>query len=58
MTVCSVGQAAQKMCDEAETQFRNNTIDHNKCVQISTKYSLQYMIAPGILVLVTPILVG
>jgi Na+/H+-translocating membrane pyrophosphatase len=32
--------------------------DYERCIQISTKASIQKMIAPGLLVILTPILVG
>ena len=66
MTMKSVGQAALAMVEEVRNQF--NTIaglmegtarpDYRRCVEISTKASLEEMIAPGALVILTPIVVG
>jgi len=63
MTVKSVGIAAQEMCKVADRQIRDFNerqiaIDFNECIEISTKYSLREMIAPGVLVLGSPLLVG
>lgn len=32
--------------------------DYQKCIEISTNASIRYMIAPGALVILTPILIG
>lgn len=68
MTMKSVGEAANQMVMEVKRQFDENPglltgekgakADHQKCIQISTDASLKEMIAPGILVMSTPILVG
>merc|ERR1711998_473492 len=68
MTMKSVGEAANDMVMEVKRQFDENPglltgekgakADHQKCIQISTDASLKEMIAPGILVMSTPILVG
>jgi len=62
----SVGKAAMDMVNEVRRQFRDipgilegtGTPDYAKCVEISTKAALREMIAPGVITIVTPILVG
>ncbi|MBI5002198.1 V-type H(+)-translocating pyrophosphatase [Candidatus Woesearchaeota archaeon] len=66
MTMKSVAKAAQDMIVEVRRQFK--TIkglmegkakpDYKTCVDISTKAALREMIAPGMLVVLTPIVVG
>jgi K(+)-stimulated pyrophosphate-energized sodium pump len=66
MTMKSVGKAAFDMIEEVRRQF--NTIpglmegtaspDYAQCVAISTQAALREMIAPGILIMGTPIVVG
>lgn len=66
MTMKSVGKAALDMVKEVRRQFKEipglmegkNKPDYAKCVDISTNASLREMIAPGILVLASPILMG
>jgi len=66
MTMKSVGQAAQEMVLEVRRQLRENpgildgsvTPDYSHCVAISTEASLKEMIAPGALVMLTPIITG
>ena len=69
LTMKSVGVAAMEMVKEVERQFRtipgllegtpgHAPADHAKCIKISTDASLREMIAPGALVMVTPLLVG
>lgn len=65
MTMSAVGLAANEMIAEIKRQFMNEDIrsrrispDYDRCIAISTKASLQKMIAPGLLVIGTPILVG
>jgi len=63
LTMKAVGQAAGEMVQEVKKQlneFKTNKtpIDSNKCVVISTKASLKKMIAPGLLVILTPIIAG
>ncbi len=65
-TMLAVGKAANGMIEEVRRQFR--TIpgllegkakpDYKTCVSISTKAALEQMIAPGLLVLLTPLVVG
>lgn len=65
MTMRAVGIAAQDMIAEIKRQFEDEDIkngnkepDYEACISISTKASLKYMIAPGVLVLGTPFIVG
>lgn len=66
MTMRSVGLAALKMIEEVRRQFRTipgllegtGRADYAKCVDIATAASLREMMAPGLMVVVTPILVG
>lgn len=66
LTVRSVGEAAQDMVAEVRHQFQTipglmegkNKPDYKSCVDISTQAALRKMIAPGLLVLLTPLLVG
>lgn len=65
-TMKSVGDAAKDMVEEVRRQFREipglmegkNKPDYKKCVDISTTAALREMIAPGVMVLGTPIVVG
>jgi K(+)-stimulated pyrophosphate-energized sodium pump len=62
----SVGKAAMDMVNEVRRQFREipgilegtGTPEYGKCVEISTKAALREMLAPGVITIVTPILVG
>ncbi|GAQ85411.1 hypothetical protein KFL_002340010 [Klebsormidium nitens] len=66
MTMKSVGKAALAMVEEVRRQF--NTIrglmegtakpDYERCVKISTDASIREMIAPGALVILTPVIAG
>ena len=68
LTISAVGRAANKMIEEVRRQFREipglreGAIgvqpDSAKCVDISTKASLQEMIIPGSLAVVVPIVFG
>jgi K(+)-stimulated pyrophosphate-energized sodium pump len=66
MTMKSVGKAAFDMIEEVRRQFRTipglmegtGRPDYAKCVDISTKASIREMIAPGLLVILTPLIVG
>ncbi|MFY7928033.1 MAG: V-type H(+)-translocating pyrophosphatase, partial [Oligoflexus sp.] len=65
-TMKGVGIAANAMIEEVRRQFREkpgiltgkDRPDFRTCVQISTTAAIQQMIAPGILVLATPLVVG
>ncbi len=65
MTMKAVGVAAKDMIAEIKRQFMNEDIregkippDYEKCIQISTQASIKRMVAPGILVLGSPLLFG
>mmetsp|Transcript_11486 Transcript_11486/g.14896 ORF Transcript_11486/g.14896 Transcript_11486/m.14896 type:complete len:768 (+) Transcript_11486:69-2372(+) len=68
MTMKSVGHAAMEMVMEVERQFNEQPDllnegsslrpDYERCVEISTKSSLRYMIAPGALVMLSPLVAG
>jgi H(+)-translocating pyrophosphatase len=68
MTMKSVGKAANAMVMEIKRQFDANPNllkpnhpdrpDYDTCIKISTDASLQEMIAPGALVMLSPIVVG
>jgi len=63
MTMKSVGMAAQDMVKECLEQFpkiiyEGVAPDYEKCIKISTEASLKEMIAPGLLVILSPLVVG
>merc|ERR1712113_392145 len=68
LTMKSVGMAANAMVLEIERQFREQPEllnpdsgikpDYDTCIKISTDASLREMIAPGCLVMISPIVVG
>jgi len=66
MTMKSVGIAAREMVVEVRSQFHRipglmegtAKPDYARCVEISTQASLREMVAPGALVLLTPIVTG
>ncbi|WP_218109886.1 V-type H(+)-translocating pyrophosphatase [Oligoflexus tunisiensis] len=65
-TMKGVGIAAYSMIDEVRRQFREkpgiltgkDRPDYKTCVAISTEAAIKQMIAPGVLVLATPLVVG
>ena len=65
MTMKSVGKAAQEMVEEVRSQFKDPRIrsgeiepDYQKCITVSTKASIKEMIAPGLLVMLSPLALG
>jgi K(+)-stimulated pyrophosphate-energized sodium pump len=62
----SVGKAAYQMIEEVRRQFREDKgimagtskPDYSRCVDISTKAALKEMIAPGLMAILAPLLVG
>ena len=63
MTMRSVGIAAQDMVSECMRQFPGiisgeQKPDYTRCVSIATRASIKEMIAPGALVILTPVLMG
>lgn len=64
-TMAAVGQAANDMIAEISDQFHDGKIltgekkpDYDRCIAISTNASLKKMIAPGLLVIGSPLIVG
>jgi len=66
LAISAVGRAAMAMVHEVRRQFREipgimeykAKPEYEKCVAISTKASLREMVAPGLIALITPVLVG
>lgn len=66
LTMSSVGRAASEMVAEVRRQFKEikgllkgtAEADSEKCVAISTNAALKEMIAPGVLAVLTPLVVG
>jgi len=68
MTMKSVGEAAMQMVLEVQRQFTEKPHllepnsrerpDYDRCVEISTRSALKEMIAPGALVMLSPLLTG
>lgn len=65
LTMKSVGSAAQAMVLEVREQFKDQAIkngekapDYEKCIKVATSASLREMILPGIIVIMTPIVLG
>jgi len=63
LTMKAVGDAAQQMVKEIRSQFvkikhEGAAPDHDKCIAISTDASLYKMVAPGALVILSPLLAG
>lgn len=62
----SVGKAAMDMVNEVRRQFREipgilegtGKPEYGKCVEISTKAALREMLAPGVITILTPIIIG
>ena len=66
LTMSSVGKAAFMMVEEVRRQFREITglmegkakPNYATCVSISTKAALKEMLAPGLIAIITPVVVG
>jgi K(+)-stimulated pyrophosphate-energized sodium pump len=66
MAMKAVGKAANAMVEEVRRQFREipglmagtGKADYARCVEISTKGALREMVAPGLLAIVAPVLLG
>lgn len=62
----SVGKAAMEMVQEVRRQFKEipgimegtGTPEYAKCVDISTKAALKEMLLPGLITIITPIIIG
>ena len=62
----SVGKAAMEMVEEVRRQFKEipgimegtGTPEYGKCVDISTQAALKEMIVPGLITIITPIIIG
>merc|ERR1712217_642727 len=62
-TMKSVGKAADEMLKECLRQFplilnENKPPDYQRCIQISTDASIREMVAPGLLVILSPLVAG
>ncbi len=66
LAIKAVGRAATGMIEEVRRQFKadpgimagTSDPDYGRCVEISTRAALREMIAPGLLAIIAPILVG
>ena len=66
LCISAVGRAAMAMVEEVRRQFREipgimeytGKPEYDKCVAISTKASIREMVAPGLIALITPIIIG
>ena len=66
LAIGAVGRAAYKMIDEVRRQFREmpgilegtQRPDYARCVDISTAAALREMVIPGLLAIITPVIVG
>ncbi len=66
MAMRAVGRAANSMIEEVRRQFReitglmegNARADYARCVDISTAAAIKQMIRPGLLAILTPVVVG
>ena len=66
LTMGAVGKAAYAMVEEVRYQFKEfkllesdkNKPDYARCVKISTKRALKEMIAPSLMAVISPIVVG
>ncbi|MGZ3757499.1 MAG: sodium-translocating pyrophosphatase [Mucilaginibacter sp.] len=66
LCISAVGRAAMAMVQEVRRQFHEipgimeykAKPEYEKCVAISTKASIREMVAPGLIALITPIIIG
>ncbi|MDJ1499335.1 sodium-translocating pyrophosphatase [Xanthocytophaga agilis] len=66
LAIRAVGQAAMSMVEEVRRQFREipgimegkAKPEYDKCVAISTQASIQKMVAPGAIALISPLIIG
>jgi len=66
LCISAVGRAAMAMVEEVRRQFREipgimeytGKPEYEKCVAISTNASIREMVAPGLIALITPVLIG
>ena len=66
LAISAVGRAAMAMVEEVRRQFREipgimeytGKPEYEKCVAISTRASIREMLAPGLIALITPVIVG
>jgi K(+)-stimulated pyrophosphate-energized sodium pump len=66
LTINAVGKAAYEMVQEVRRQFKEipgimknkNKPDYARCVDISTKSAQREMVLPGLMAVITPIVVG
>ena len=66
MSMESVGKAANQMIEEVRRQFKSipglmegtGRPDYKRCVEISTKAALREMLIPGVLAVLSPLVVG
>jgi K(+)-stimulated pyrophosphate-energized sodium pump len=66
LAISAVGRAAMAMVEEVRRQFREipgimeykAKPEYEKCVAISTKASIREMVAPGLIALITPLIIG
>lgn len=66
LAIAAVGRAAMAMVEEVRRQFKEipgimeykAEPEYDKCVAISTQASIREMVAPGLIALIVPVLVG
>lgn len=66
LCISAVGRAAMAMVEEVRRQFREipgimeykAKPEYEKCVAISTQASIREMVAPGLIALITPVVIG
>ena len=66
LAMSAVGKAAHKMIEEVRSQFKmhpgilsgSDTPDYKRCVDISTQAAIKEMLIPGLIAVITPILIG